>query len=172
AAASLTGDAWLAPMPPAGLDVRLAALALIPVGAYWEEVVHRGVVLPRLRPAGLSVALLVSSLAFAGLHFLAEPLSPERLLLLVGIGLVLGAAFLASGDLWFPIGVHCGLNGVAFVATTDPLSGGIWRLVVVLSPGSFLALAGSGLVLAGLLAVLLPRSLRRSALTHTPPGHN
>ena len=161
AVVSLTGHGWLAPMPPAGAAVRFAALVVVPLSAFWEEVVYRGILVPRFRRVGTLFALVLSSLAFAGLHFLAEPLYPERFLVLAGIGLVLGAAYLASGDLWFPIGLHCGINIVATIASSDPASGGLWRLVVVLPRGSYAALALGGIALAGLFALLLSRSVRR-----------
>jgi membrane protease YdiL (CAAX protease family) len=139
----------------------IAAVVSLPLGVLWEEAVYRGAILRWLRPLGVLPALAISAALFAGLHFLAEPFVPTRLVLLFGLGVLFGIAYRAAADLWFPIGIHLGLNFVGFVLANDPLAGGIWRFEIDAAPMLLLAISLAGVALASLLAARLPRALRR-----------
>jgi|SRR5579859_1013590 len=91
----------------------LAAPTLMAVGAgVMEELLIRGFVLGLIeRWAGSAVALAVTALLFGILH-LDNPgagLWPAVALAL-GSGVAFGAAYLATGRLWWSIGLHCGWN--------------------------------------------------------------
>jgi len=87
-----------------------APLALV------EETVFRGILLRQLLeslPAttwGIALAVVLSSVVFAGVHFLRPQ---KRTLLpalgLFGLGLMLGVAYVISGQsCWLPIAIHAG----------------------------------------------------------------
>lgn len=101
--------------------------------AWNEELACRGVLLRQLMgslsPFG---AALVSSLLFAGLHFLNPHLAPIAGLNLVLAGLMLALAALATEGLWFPAGLHFAWN---------------------LSLGGVLGLPVSGVAVVGLLGL-------------------
>ncbi|SHM50840.1 CPBP family intramembrane glutamic endopeptidase [Cryptosporangium aurantiacum] len=104
-----------------GFAVTFGVMACIAVN---EELLIRGVVVRIMSERfGGWVALAVSSLVFGAMHLLNEDatLWGALAIALTG-GLLLGAAYLASGSLWLPIGVHFGWNvtqaGVFGVATS------------------------------------------------------
>jgi membrane protease YdiL (CAAX protease family) len=157
---SVMGKAWLSPAPAASAKMVAFAAIGVPISALWEELVFRGCILRWLRPSGTLLALTLSSLTFAGVHFVAEPLYAERLLLLVSFGFLLGTAYLASGSLWFAIGVHLGVNIIGFLLADAPAAGGVWRLSISLSQGKFTVFLLSGVITATALAAVLPKALR------------
>jgi membrane protease YdiL (CAAX protease family) len=86
---------------------------LMAVGAALsEEVLIRGFVLGLIeRRAGSLVALLLSAVLFGVLHFDNAGAGPWPIVaLIIGPGLALGAAYLATGRLWLPLGLHFGWN--------------------------------------------------------------
>ena len=111
----LAGVAWFRPDPTA--EVNLATVVFVPVlllmGAAGEEILFRGYgfqVLVRamgpyatIVPVGVLFALLHASNPSAGEHWLG-------LVNTAGFGILFGYAFLRSGDLWLPIGLHYGWN--------------------------------------------------------------
>jgi membrane protease YdiL (CAAX protease family) len=151
---------WIVPHPPMSRAAALAAVLSLPLGVLWEEVVYRGAILRWLRPLGLLPALGISSALFAALHFLAEPFGATRLVLLFALGVLFGVAYRAASSLWFPIGIHLGLNFVGFVLASDPLAGGIWRFKIDADPVTLLGISLAGVGLAAYLAAALPRALR------------
>jgi membrane protease YdiL (CAAX protease family) len=111
--------AWLGGLAPAGsalgLDPRipsapepgalLAACHLV-LGPVLEELLYRERLLPALRrAAGAPLAVVLSSLLFAIPHR-----DPWLVLAAFGLGVVLGAAFLATGSVALCIAAHAGLN--------------------------------------------------------------
>jgi membrane protease YdiL (CAAX protease family) len=80
--------------------------------AVGEELIFR-LVLFRLaeEAVGTGLALLISAFLF-GLSHVGNPgANPANLLLLsAGIGVLLALAFAATGNLWFPVGLHMGWN--------------------------------------------------------------
>jgi membrane protease YdiL (CAAX protease family) len=155
------GKGRLHPAPPMPIEAALAIVLGLPLAVLWEEVVYRGVILRWLQPIGAFAAVLLSALMFASLHFLAEPFVPGRFVLLTALGGLFGIAYLASGDLAFPIGVHLGLNLMGFLLASDPLAGGVWRFLIDAEPGPVLALSLGGIAVSSFLSAALPRALRR-----------
>jgi membrane protease YdiL (CAAX protease family) len=103
----LPGDAWLR-------NLWLAALINVTV-AVGEEAVFRGYLLSGLARAwGQWVGLAIMAVVFAALHLLATGAEETYWLLFVGLlalpGLLLGWAYLKSGSLWLPIGMHVAWN--------------------------------------------------------------
>jgi uncharacterized protein len=92
-------------------DLARAALILVP-GAVLEEVLFRGVLFRLVEEwAGTWIALAISALAFGLIHG-ANPgatwLSSVAIALEAGV--LLAAAFVVTGNLWFPIAVHFAWN--------------------------------------------------------------
>ena len=80
--------------------------------AFGEEIIFRGVFFRWLDEKwGLAVALLISSLAFGFVHIFQPGASWwSSLAISVEAGLLLGAAYKYSGNLWLPIGFHIAWN--------------------------------------------------------------
>jgi membrane protease YdiL (CAAX protease family) len=76
-----------------------------------EEVIFRGYLLSGLKEAwGKTVGLAVMSVIFAAMHLVVHTAKqtsiPLFILSLIGPGLLLGWAYLRTGSLWLPIGLH------------------------------------------------------------------
>lgn len=95
---------------PATLLIFLTVAVLAPV---FEELLFRGFLLPWLAARwGRNWALLASTLLFGAIH-----LAPSGLPALSALGLVLGLAYLRTGDLRVCILVHGAWNGSVFLFT-------------------------------------------------------
>jgi membrane protease YdiL (CAAX protease family) len=95
----------------------LLALTVAVLGPVAEEVLFRGVILPRLAPwMGATWAIVASSVVFAVLHEGAgsEPFSIRTLDVFV-VAMVLGWARLRSGSLAAPIIMHVGTNTLSLL---------------------------------------------------------
>jgi uncharacterized protein len=95
----------------ASADLALAALILVPSAAV-EEVLFRGVLFRLVEEwAGTWIGLAVSAIAFGLIHR-ANPGATwlSSLAIAVEAGVLLAAAFVVTGNLWFPIGVHFAWN--------------------------------------------------------------
>lgn len=79
-----------------------------------EEILVRGYLLGHLLRAGMNPywALLLSSLVFAAAHLFNPGISFLPLLNLVLAGVMLGAAYLYTCNLWFPISLHLFWNWI------------------------------------------------------------
>jgi uncharacterized protein len=90
---------------------------LLPLGvafttAIFEEIVFRGIIFRIFQEKlGSYIALVISALLFGAMH-LSNPHSSVLLALGLAIqaGLLLGAAYMYSGNLWFPIAIHFAWN--------------------------------------------------------------
>ena len=160
----------------------LLAPTLMALGAgLSEELLIRGFVLGLIeRWAGSLVALALSAMLFGGLHFdnAGAGLWPVVALML-GPGFALGAAYLATGRLWLPIGLHFGWNfgqsglfgmldsGTSFPSVLDArVSGPSWLTGDAFGPEASLP----GLAVWLLLGVfLLTRAHRRGRLVPFHP---
>ncbi len=77
-----------------------------------EEVIFRGIIFRMIAERwNAAVALAVSALLFGAAHLT----NPDATLwsafaIAIEAGLLLGAAYMASGSLWFPIGIHWAWN--------------------------------------------------------------
>ena len=88
----------------------LAGVAVI-LAPVVEEVLFRGVVLPvMLQKNGVWMSLVGCSLLFAVVHGHLPAMLP-----LFALGMGLGAAYLYTGDLLVPIGMHALFNGVSLL---------------------------------------------------------
>jgi membrane protease YdiL (CAAX protease family) len=141
--------AWLGGLAPAGsalgLEPRvpappetgiLAGACHFLLGPALEELLYRERVLPALRAAvGTPLALVLSSLLFALPHR-----DPWLVLAAFALGLVLGAAFLATGSVGLCIAAHAGLN----------LAACVWLLGALRIPPAASALAAPALFAAAI----------------------
>lgn len=82
------------------------------VVAVAEEVLFRGVIFRLVqRSGGVWIALAVSAVLFGLVHLLNPGATPwGALAVAIEAGLMLGAAYVATGSLWLPIGLHFGWN--------------------------------------------------------------
>ena len=101
----------------AGLTIVLAFVGSVILAPLVEEVLYRGMLLPRaLRSMSRHVAVIFSGVVFALVHLVTDT---DTLLLQPGlavVGIVLGYAALRSRDLSLPLFLHAGFNLTAFVA--------------------------------------------------------
>ncbi|EGX55508.1 abortive infection protein [Streptomyces zinciresistens K42] len=152
----------------------LTVLGLMAGVAVAEELLFRGVLFRVVEElAGTVGALAVSAALFGGLHLL-NPGATVRgaLAIAVEAGLMLGAAYVATGALWLPIGLHFGwnfaLSGVFGVTVSgdDSTPAGLLRGVLTgpeaVTGGGFGPEASVFAVLVcTILTVLLLRSAKR-----------
>ena len=131
-------------------------LLLIPtaiLGATIEELLFRGVVMAdllRSLPDLPSIAVALSVLVFAGAHYVRTVKRrwtfPGHLML----GLLLCLAFLRTGSLWLPIGLHAG--GILMIMGTRPFfeyRGPAWLTGASIFPfAGVVGIAGLGLLTA------------------------
>ncbi|MFC6942132.1 CPBP family intramembrane glutamic endopeptidase [Salinirubellus sp. GCM10025818] len=151
------------------------ALAWVFVGV-WEEVVFRGIVMRNAieglngtwipRRWALVGGWVVSSVLFGVLHF-GQASSPLALVFWIAAGLVLGLAYLLTGQLAVPIGLHVafdlGVNNVFGLASVRQAGARVPTLVRPGFTGPDVLVGISGavntawLVVIGLLTVLVVR---------------
>ncbi len=92
------------------LKLGLILLAVL-VAPFYEELIFRGVFFPYLlRRIGFLPAMVVVSIAFAGIHFHIPSLLPLFLL-----SIVLCLAYWRTGTLWISIGLHALFNSVSIL---------------------------------------------------------
>jgi len=125
---------WIALVADARFAVEGGALALprllllAAVAATVEELLFRGVLLRLLAGwLGRWWALAISAVVFGGLHLLNPHATViGAVAIAVEAGILLGAAFLATGRLWLPLGLHAAWNftegafGTAISGTDAP----------------------------------------------------
>ena len=111
----LTGLAYLKPDPEYAptFGTFLFVTVVLLFGAVGEELLFRGyafqVLLAELGPFA---TILPVSVLFGVAHSTNQNATIMGVINTVGWGIVLGVAFLRSGDLWFPIGLHFGWNWI------------------------------------------------------------
>ena len=108
------------PLSAAATDV-LAEMVLV---AFFEEILVRGIVLAALAPrlGGLG-AVLASSLLFGLAHLPNGGATVLSTLNVCLAGVLFGAALLATGRLWLPIGLHLAWNFTASYVFSATVSG-------------------------------------------------
>lgn len=133
--ALVIGSIWLAGgveylgwSPAPVLDYALGAAVM---GGVVEELAVRGVIFRLLeRVWGSWIALAISGLLFGALH-LMNPGAGVLTALAIALeaGVMLGAAYLVTGRLWLPIGLHAGWNftqgGIFGVSVSGNAVGGV-----------------------------------------------
>lgn len=154
------------------------AIALVPffvaVGtAVIEEIIFRGIVFRIIESTlGTWIALILSSGLFGLLHLISPVATLQgAVAIALGFGFMLGAAYLLTGRLWLPIGIHAGWNftqgGIFGVSVSGYRSNGILYGTLTgpewLSGGSFGAEASIVAVVLGvaLSSVLVVKAWRR-----------
>ncbi len=96
---------------PGGWETALFVGIVLLFGAIGEELLFRGYAFQvLLRELGPFATILPVSVLFGLSHSANAGSSPLSLANTIGWGIVLGVAFLRSGDLWLPIGLHYGWN--------------------------------------------------------------
>lgn len=90
----------------------VAALGTMACVAVTEEILFRGIVFRLVEEmVGTRGALAFSALLFGGLHLINPHATIwGAIAIALEAGLMLGAAYTATGSLWLPIGIHFGWN--------------------------------------------------------------
>jgi hypothetical protein len=103
--------AVVAPAEPVSWGTQLWVTMLLLLGSAGEEIVFRGYAFQILmRTFGPYTAILPCGVLFALLHGDNPGSTWLALANTAGFGILFGYAFLRSGDLWLPIGLHAGWN--------------------------------------------------------------
>ena len=102
----------------------LGALAFLALPVAAEEALLRGYPLQALGEAwGAWVAVVVTSLVFALLHWWNPGTGPLSLANIAGAGLLLGVVYVRTLSLWWATGVHLGWNWAHGYLADVPVSG-------------------------------------------------
>lgn len=112
ASALLLGDATITARVELASGRGLAPIALglglAWANAWFEEATSRAAPLTILRPWAPWRAVAVSALCFGLMHGIGETLAPLRLAYLAALGVLLGAAYVGCGHVWWGAGLHAG----------------------------------------------------------------
>lgn len=99
------------PENPGGAAQLALIIVVLMFGAVGEEMLFRGYGFQLLvRHMGPFATILPMGVLFGAAHSNNENATPLGILNTVAWGILLGYAFLRSGDLWLPIGLHYGWN--------------------------------------------------------------
>ncbi len=100
-----------APDNPADWRTLLFVGLILLVGSAGEEMLYRGYGFQiLLKAVGPYATILPTGILFGALHAANPNASLLGILNTAGFGILFGYAFLRSGDLWLPIGMHFGWN--------------------------------------------------------------
>ncbi|MGA8114349.1 MAG: CPBP family intramembrane glutamic endopeptidase [Actinocatenispora sp.] len=107
---------------PRGLAQALGLVLLLAVA---EEVAFRGLLMPGLLIVFHRrwVALLLSAALFAANHFFTDGMTRLTILSALLGGIMYGLAYLATGRIWLPLGLHIAWNFVQGPILGFPVSG-------------------------------------------------
>jgi membrane protease YdiL (CAAX protease family) len=114
----------LRPVDQMTADLLVSEVIITAPTAVFEEIAHRGYILPHIEAlAGKGPAIILSSVFFSMLHFSwwAEPGFPLHLILIFSFNIFLGGVVLSlsyywSGrKLWVPIAFHFAWNMLAYI---------------------------------------------------------
>lgn len=104
-------DHTLSSFSTAGLWTALAVFFQFVIVAWWEELAFRGVILQNIaRGLNLKWGIAISTLGFGLIHAGNPNATFLSTVLIMVITLKLVYAYLKSGQLWLPIGLHLGWN--------------------------------------------------------------
>lgn len=100
-------------------------VGLMAAGAVTEELLFRGVLLRAVQErVGTWVALGVTAALFGAIHLTNPDATPAgALAIALEAGGMLGAAYVATGNLWLPIGLHLGWNVAESALFSTEVSG-------------------------------------------------
>ena len=148
---------------------------LLLFGAVGEEILFRGYGFQVIAGTfGAYQSLLPISVVFAAAHSINANASALSLFNTFLWGVILGFAFLRSGDLWLPIGLHFGWNvtlplmGVQLSGFTMGLTGYglVWKIGDLWSGGAY---GPEGGLLTSLVIPLVFFAIYRAPLEHQTP---
>ncbi len=109
----VVGAAYLEPIPgqPGSWASAIFLTVVLIFGAVGEEMLFRGYGFQTLMAhSGRFGAIFPVGLIFGLAHASNNNITPLAIAITVGFGIVLGYAFVQTGDLWLPIGIHFGWN--------------------------------------------------------------
>jgi len=169
------------PDNPGGAATFLFVTLVLLFGAIGEELLFRGygfqILVRLIGPVG---SLLATALLFGYVHMQNLNSTPLGIANTAGFGVVLGYAFLRTGELWLPIGIHFGWNWILPIAGVQ-VSGfkiGVtgyalhWKVADVWSGGAYGPEASAltcGIVVALLAALkFMPLARTEAALLVAP----
>jgi len=147
-------------------------LLLYTLVSFSEELLMRGYPFQQMQKRmGNVFALLFTSVLFSLLHASNPNVTWASLANIFLAGLLLGSAYLATGSLWFPIGVHFGWNFMQGTVFGLPVSGIIRESILIVSPSGPAGLTGGAfgpeggiaatvVLLAGTFALWFPPFIR------------
>ena len=135
---------------------RLLFFLLVGIG---EEIIFRGVILRYISARwNFAIALVISALLFGCIHITNDNATIwSSLAIAIEAGLMLGAAYMYSGTLWFPIGIHWAWNFFEGIVFGTPVSGYVENTTIFTSSinGSDLITGGSFGPEASVVSVIL-----------------
>jgi membrane protease YdiL (CAAX protease family) len=95
----------------AGLLIMLGIVLQFSVVAWWEEIAFRGIILQNIsKGIGYQWGVILSTILFGLIHVGNPDATIFSTLLIMLITLKLVYAYLKTGQLWLPIGLHLGWN--------------------------------------------------------------
>jgi len=119
----------------AAVPVALAVFYKLAIVAWWEELVFRGYFLQNLMAGvGLLWAIVICCLAFGLLHIMNPDGTVMGGILIVLITPQLIYAYLKTGQLWLPVGLHLGWNFFQASIFGFPASGQVSPSMISQSP--------------------------------------
>ncbi len=102
---------------PGSLGTFLFITLVLVFGAIGEELLFRGYGFQTLvRIAGNPGSLIVTGILFGCVHMQNLHATPLGIVNTAGFGIIFGYAFLRTGELWLPIGIHFGWNWMLSLA--------------------------------------------------------
>lgn len=94
-----------------GFLIMLGIILQFTVVAWWEEIAFRGIILQNIsKGLGLKWGVILSTIIFGLVHFGNPDATILSTFLIMLVTLQLVYAYLKSGQLWLPIGLHLGWN--------------------------------------------------------------
>lgn len=130
----------LRPLDEITADLLLSEIIITAPTAFFEELAHRGYILPKLEKlSGKTSAILISSLFFSSMHFTwwTYPGIPLPVLIIFIFNIFLGGVVLSlsyywsNRNLWVPIAFHFAWNMVGYIMFP------MYPRESVISPGIF-----------------------------------
>lgn len=95
----------------AGISIMLGMILQFTIVAWWEEITFRGIFLQNIsKGLGLTWGVILSTIIFALIHLGNPGATVLSTALIMIVTLQLVYAYLKSGQLWLPIGLHLGWN--------------------------------------------------------------